>query len=123
MEQQEQDEMGLLTRFNDASNRHDVDAMMAMMTADCVFDNTLPAPDGTPFQGQADVSRFWNEFFDSSPHAHFEVEEMFLHGDRAVQRWIYTWIDAQGVNGHVRGVDVLRFRGGLIAEKFSYVKG
>ena len=32
--------------FNDALNRHDVDAVMALMTDDCVFENTWPAPDG-----------------------------------------------------------------------------
>ena len=33
-------------RFNDALNRHDVDAVMALMTDDCIFENTYPAPDG-----------------------------------------------------------------------------
>src|SRR4051812_24805193 len=115
--------ISLLNRFKDEFNRHNVDTMMAMMTTDCVFDNTFPAPDGTLLQGQANVRQFWDEFFSSSPHAHIEIEEMFAHGDRVVQRWIYTWIDAQGVSGHVRGVDVFRFRDGLIAEKLSYVKG
>jgi ketosteroid isomerase-like protein len=117
------DEIGLLNRFNAEVNRHNVDAMMALMTADCVFDNTLPAPDGTLVQGQEDMRRFWQDFFDSSRHAHFEVEEISVHGDRAFQRWIYTWTDLQGVDGHVRGVDIFRFRDGLIAEKLSYVKG
>ena len=30
----------VINRFNDAFNRHDVQAMMALMTEDCVFDNT-----------------------------------------------------------------------------------
>jgi ketosteroid isomerase-like protein len=30
----------LVTRFNNALNRHAVDAMMQCMTADCVFENT-----------------------------------------------------------------------------------
>jgi ketosteroid isomerase-like protein len=113
----------LLNSFNDAFNRHDVDAIMALMTPDCLFDNTFPAPDGTLFQGQAEVRRFWEEFFRVSPHARFEVEELFVSGDRAVQRWAYIWTDAQGVQGHVRGVDLFLLRDGLIAEKRSYVKG
>ncbi|CAG1772762.1 partial limonene-1,2-epoxide hydrolase, partial [uncultured bacterium] len=36
----------LVTRFNDALNARDVDAMMRLMTDDCVFENTFPAPDG-----------------------------------------------------------------------------
>lgn len=112
--QEQSPEIDLLNRFNDAFNRHDVDAIMSMMSADCVFANTSPAPDGTLFQGQAAVRQFWEEFFASSRHAHFDVEEMFAHGDRGFQRWIYTWIDALGARGHVRGVDIFRFRDGLI---------
>src|SRR5690349_3166873 len=102
----------ILNGFNDACNRHDVDAMMAMMTADCVFDNTFPTPDGSLYRGQENVRRFWEEFFAGSPRAHFEIEEIFVHEDRAAQRWVYTWVDAQGVSGHVRGADLFRFRDG-----------
>lgn len=34
--------LSAVDRFNDAFNRHDVDAVMAAMTADCVFENTIP---------------------------------------------------------------------------------
>jgi len=113
----------VLAQFNAAFNRHDVDALMALMTDDCVFENTYPAPDGTRYQGQAVVRTCWAEFFSSSPQAHFDFEELFVSGDRAVQRWIYRWVNAQGSAGHVRGVDVLCFREGKIAEKLTYVKG
>jgi hypothetical protein len=38
-------------------------------------------------------------------------------------RWRYNWKDAEGKEGHVRGVDIFRVEDGLISEKFSYVKG
>jgi hypothetical protein len=38
-------------------------------------------------------------------------------------RWAYRWIEANGRQGHIRGVDVYTIRAGLIAEKLSYVKG
>ena len=34
----------LVTRFNDALNAHDVDGMMALMSDDCIFENTYPPP-------------------------------------------------------------------------------
>jgi ketosteroid isomerase-like protein len=110
-------------KFNDALNRHDVQAVMAMMTEDCVFDNTYPPPDGERFEGQEAVRHFWEEFFRSSPGAVFQSEEMFTHGDRCVSRWRYNWTNTDGSRGHVRGVDVLRVRDGKVAEKFAYVKG
>jgi ketosteroid isomerase-like protein len=111
-----------VTRFNDAFNRHDVDAIMALMTADCVFENTRPAPDGTRIEGHDPVRAFWEQFFRNSPHARFETEDIFSAGDRCVVRWTYHW-RKEGGPGHVRGVDVFRVRDGKVAEKFSYVKG
>jgi ketosteroid isomerase-like protein len=109
--------------FNDALNRHDVDAVMALMTEDCIFENTWPSPDGERYEGQAAVREFWERLIAESPAASFEVEELFAAGDRATQRWRYTWVDSRGIPGHIRGVDVLRVRDGKVAEKFAYVKG
>ena len=112
----------IIERFNEAFNRHDVDAIMNGMTDDCVFENTRPAPDGTRITGQAAVRTFWEEFFRRSPQAHFDTEEMIAAGDRCVVRWRYSWV-RDGTPGHVRGVDVFRVRDGKVAEKLSYVKG
>jgi ketosteroid isomerase-like protein len=111
-----------VNRFNEAFNRHDVDAIMALMTDDCVFDNTRPVPDGERFVGQAAVRGYWTALFERSPHAHFSAEEIIGMGDRCVVTWIYQWV-RDGVPGHVRGVDLFRVRDGRVAEKFSYVKG
>ncbi|HZM60080.1 MAG TPA: nuclear transport factor 2 family protein [Vicinamibacterales bacterium] len=112
----------VVEQFNDAFNRHDVNAIMALMTEDCVFENTRPAPDGTRIVGQTAVRTFWTEFFQRSPHARFETEELVEAGDRCVVRWMYHWV-RDGVPGHVRGVDLFRVRDGKVAEKLSYVKG
>jgi ketosteroid isomerase-like protein len=112
----------VVERFNEAFNRHDVDAIMGCMTDDCVFENTRPAPEGTRITGQAAVRAFWSEFFQRSPQAQFETEDIFAAGDRCVVCWTYRWV-RDGKPGHVRGVDVFRVRGGKVAEKLSYVKG
>jgi ketosteroid isomerase-like protein len=112
----------VVEQFNDAFNRHDVDGLMILMTEDCVFENTRPAPDGTRIVGQPAVRAYWDEFFRRSPKARFETEELFESGDRCVVRWLYRWV-RDGVPGHVRGVDVFRVREGRVAEKLSYVKG
>ncbi len=112
-----------VSSFNQAVNRHDLEATMALMTDDCVFENTYPPPDGERFTGQAAVRRFWQEFFESSARAHFEFEETFASGERAFVRWQYRWVDEAGVAGRIRGVDIFRVRDGKVAEKLSYVKG
>ena len=116
------DTLAVVRRFNEAFNRHDVDGIMEMMTADCVFENTRPAPDGTRVEGAAAVRAVWERLFASSPQAHFEASDMFAAGDRAVVLWTYHWVKDSGP-GHVRGVDVFRVRDGRVAEKLSDVKG
>ncbi|MGN6701274.1 MAG: nuclear transport factor 2 family protein [Thermomicrobiales bacterium] len=110
-------------RFNDALNRHDVDAVMALMTDDCVFENTYPPPDGERFIGQAAVRTFWEGMLRDSPAAHFTTEEIFATGDRCTGRWRYDYTRADGASGHTRGADIVRVRAGKVAEKLSYVKG
>ncbi|HRQ39280.1 MAG TPA: nuclear transport factor 2 family protein [Chloroflexota bacterium] len=109
--------------FNEAFNRHDVAGMMTLMSDDCVFENTAPAPEGTVYQGKEAVTQFWHEFFRQSPQAHIEVEEIFGLGYRCVMRWLYAWVDENGDRGYVRGVDIFQVRDGRISQKLSYVKG
>lgn len=115
--------MRIVLDFNQAFNRHDVAGMMQLMSEDCVFENTYPAPDGTLYAGKDAVTCFWQDFFLSSPQAHIEIEEIFGLGERCVMRWTYTWANTDGTKGHVRGVDIFRVTNGAIREKLSYVKG
>ena len=107
-----------INAFNEAFGRHDVDRVMALMTDDCVFENTLPPPDGERHVGQVAVRKFWTDFFTSTPQARFEAEEMVVAGDRATVLWRFDW-----GSGHVRGIDLFKVRDGKVAEKLSYVKG
>lgn len=110
-------------RFNEAFNRHDLEAVMAAMTADCIFENTYPPPDGTRAEGAEAVRAAFAEFFRASPAAQFEFEEVFAAGARAIARWRYRWQEPGGKTGSIRGVDIFRIREGKVAEKLSYVKG
>jgi steroid delta-isomerase-like uncharacterized protein len=113
----------VVLEFNEAFNRHDIKTMMQLMSDDCLFENTNPAPDGSTIKGKDAVTRFWVDFFRNSPHAHIEIEEIFSLSFRCVMRWKYTWTDVSGKSGYVRGVDIFKVTNGLISEKLSYVKG
>ncbi|MGP0030217.1 MAG: nuclear transport factor 2 family protein [Acidimicrobiales bacterium] len=107
----------VVEEFGAAWAGHDLDTALGMVTDDCVFDATGPAPDGIRHVGRTAIRRAWDPIF-SDPSSQFEPEETFAAGDRVVQLWRYSWD-----GGHVRGVDVFRVRDGKVAEKFSYVKG
>ena len=106
-----------VARFQKAFGAQDVDAVIAAMTTDCVFEDTSP-PDGRRYVGAEAVRAAWAALFAASPEGAFQAEETIEAGDRVVVRWRYTWGD-----GHVRGVDVFTVRDGLVAEKLAYVKG
>jgi ketosteroid isomerase-like protein len=55
--------------------------------------------------------------------ARFDAKRVVALGDRAAVRWTYRWPAGDGDEGHVRGIDLFRVRGGRVAEKLSYVKG
>jgi len=103
--------------FGAAWAAHDLEATLALVTDDCVFDATGPAPDGVRHVGPAAIRQAWQAIFDDVG-SKFEAEETFAAGDRVVQLWRYSWD-----GGHVRGVDVFKVRDGKVSEKLSYVKG
>lgn len=114
--------LDLIRRAEAAVNARDLDGFMALMTDDVVWDTTTP-PDGERLEGYAAVRAAGEGFLASSPNARFENEEVVTLGDRGFSRWKYSWVDQDGKPGHVRGVDLYRFRDGKIAEMLCYVKG
>jgi uncharacterized protein (TIGR03086 family) len=112
-----------LARFSAAFGSGDVEAIMALMTDDCVFEATGPAPDGARHEGAEAVRAVWADLFGQTKGATFTEEESYAGGDRGVLRWRFDWVGDDGSPGHVRGADVLRFRDGRVCEKLSYVKG
>ena len=115
--------MRVVLNFNEAFNHHDVDGMMKLLSDDSIFDNTYPPPDGTLYSGKQSVTKFWRDFFQQSPNAHIDIEEIFGLGSRCVMRWRYSWADSDDGREYVRGVDIFKVKDGLITEKLSYVKG
>ena len=111
--------LDLMDRFTAALNSHDLNAVLALVAEDIVFESTTPPPDGVRYEGRDAVARVWGELLTTTPQARFSVEEQFSDGSgRAVVRWRYDWGD-----GYVRGVDIVRVRNGQLAESLAYVKG
>jgi len=112
----------VVDHFNEAFNRHDADALAALLTDDTVFEDTSPAPDGQRIEGKAAVVAYWRTWFARNPDALFEAEEVIASGDRVVVRWVYRKL-RNGQPWHIRGVDLFTVRGGKVAAKLAYVKG
>ncbi|MFZ2486718.1 MAG: nuclear transport factor 2 family protein [Anaerolineae bacterium] len=106
-----------------ATNRHDLAAMLRLLSEECILESALPAPDGTRYAGKAAVAAYWQAFFDAAPHAARAVEDVFGQGWHCVLYWHGDVLTASGEVVQRRGVDVFEVRDGLIRVIKSYVKG
>ena len=114
--------LAVVTRFSDAINARDLEAIARLLTEDTIFENTGPAPDGARLDGKPAVVGFWKNWLAANQDARFEAEEVLVCGDRCVVSWIYRK-PRDGRPWHLRGVDIFTVRDGKIAAKCAYVKG
>lgn len=113
----------LLDRFADAWNRHDLDAIMSMMTADCVFEASAGnGVDGERSEGPVAVRAAFAAVFADYPDARWNNPRHFVARDRGVSEWTFTATSLDGNRVEVNGCDLFSFRDGKIALKNSYRK-
>ena len=112
-----------LEAFSDAWNRHDIDALMAFMTDDCVF-MTAAGPDacGTRHAGKEAVRKAFPAAWLASPDAQWRNATHFVQGDFGVSQWTFTGTAADGSRIESDGVDIFTFRDGKIAVKNVFRK-
>jgi steroid delta-isomerase-like uncharacterized protein len=112
-----------LQAFLDAFNAHDVDAVMAFFTEDCVFDMPRgPAPGGRRLTGKREVREGIKSRFDGIPDVEYVDDRHWTCGDRGVSEWTIRGTQATGERIEVRGCDLFEFAGGRIRRKDSYWK-
>jgi ketosteroid isomerase-like protein len=115
--------LALLDAFAGAWNRHDTDAILSMMTEDCIFEASRgPDVKGTVYTGQDEVRRGVDEVFATFPDAQWNQPRHFVAGDRGVSEWVFTATSPDGSRVEVQGCNVFTFKGGKIAVKNSYRK-
>jgi ketosteroid isomerase-like protein len=113
--------LALVTRFENGFNTRDVDALMADMTEDCVFEHVAPA--AVSFgrhKGQAAVRAVWESMDTHFPGYTQEIVDVFAAGERCACRFVIRWQAADGTAGSLHGVDIITVRDGKIAEKLTY---
>lgn len=110
----------VIERFNDAFHRHDPAALSSLVAADCVIENSIPAPDGSRHVGRDACLELWGRIAADTGH-HFDIEHVDVTGETATIRWRLRW--GKDDKDSVRGVNLMRVREGQIVEARGYVKG
>ena len=119
----ERSRLAVLEQMTAAFNRHDLDAIMALFTDDCVFESPRGAePWGTRFVGRAQVREGLAARFGGIPDVHYGDDSHFVAGDRGASEWTLTGTTTEGERLEVRGCDLWTFEGDRIARKDSYWK-
>lgn len=113
----------LLEAFSDALNRHDIDAVMAMMTDDCVFHAVAgPELEGKSFVGQEAVRQGLENAWKTAPDACWVDAEHVVIGDRGFTISTYKGTTVEGARSEARMIDAFTFRDGKIAVKNAFRK-
>jgi ketosteroid isomerase-like protein len=110
----------LVVRFTEAFNRDDLDGVMSFMAEDAIYDEF----NGRLNRGkQAIREAFVPQFRGDFGKIRFQTEDLFVdsESDKALIRWLCT-IENDGRSSAWRGLDILCFENGLLAEKHTYAK-
>jgi len=114
----------LLRQVADAFNRHDLDAIMAAFSDECVFESPRgPDPWGTRFAGKSEVRDGLAARFSGIPDVRYGDDQHFACGARGVSEWTLTGTTTDGERLAVRGCDLWTFDAdGKISRKDSFWK-
>jgi SnoaL-like domain len=110
----------VMRQFNEAFLSHDPGGLAALIAEDCIVENSQPAPDGSRHVGRTACIELWTGIA-TAPGTRFDLEETIVLADRAIILWRFRW--GETAADSVRGVNLMRLRGGLIVHAMGYVKG
>ena len=104
-----------IERYNDAWNRHDVDAIVSMHAPDFVFHNHTA---GERVEGDAARDHI-AQIFENTPSLRFTTRRLYVRDGLVVNEWT-AHAERDGQQIEWDGVDVFPFEAGLIKRKDVY---
>ena len=112
----------LVRLFMDAWERADADAVMQLMSEDCVYSASVGPEPGMTYRGRADVARGVGDMLAFEAGGESRQGHTWFADDRAFAEWDYDEIADDGEVKVVRGIDVIRMAEGKILSIDAYRK-
>jgi len=94
-----------IARLRDAMNRHDVDGMVALFTADYRSEQPLHPQRG--FSGRDQVGANWGRMFDGVPDLEVGVVKESTDGTTSWSEWVWRGSHRDGTPFLMKGVTVM----------------
>ena len=104
--------VGTIERLLQATNAHDLEALVACFAEDYV--NETPAHPARGFQGSAQVRRNWEQIFSFVPDLRAEVTRMAVDGETAWTEWTMRGTRRDGTPHEMAGIILFGVEGDLI---------
>ena len=117
------DAMRMLEAIAAAFDAHDLDAIMAHVADDVVFDGPRgPEAWGTRFVGKDAVRAAFAARFAGIPDVRYRDDAHFVDGDRGASEWTLSGTTTDGERIEIRGCDLWTLRDGQVVKKDSFWK-
>lgn len=115
--------LSLMQRHAAAWNAHDSDALLKLMTVDCIYDASAgKSATGERYVGHAALKPAFEAIWTAFKDARWEDAHHFAVGNEGYTTWTFKGTKADGSTVEVKGLDLLRFHGGKISHKDTYRK-
>lgn len=116
------DRRAVVEAFLEAWGNADVDALMALMAADCVYYvSTGPGP-GATVSGEAALRQTFTDMTATETEVDTREGRIWVSGEFAFAEWSYDEPVAGGGLREIRGIDVIHIVDGLIQSIDAYRK-
>lgn len=113
----------LLQQLFEAFNRHDLDAVLSLMTEDVVFESAAGTESyGGRFVGHEAVGAAFEGVWKTFPDVQWANHRHSVCGEQGVSQWTLTGTREDGVRIEADGVDLFSFREGKICSKKAFRK-
>jgi ketosteroid isomerase-like protein len=118
----EQKRRKTLEAFADAWEEKNVDALLELMTDDCVYSSSVGPEPGQTYKGRAAVRAGILSMFAHDEGTTSAVSNLMLGEDHAYWEWHYSGATYQAANVRNHGCDLFLFRGEKITLKQAFRK-
>ena len=112
----------VVCRFDEAWRRGDVDALMMLVSDDCVYDASIGNGPGTTFVGRAEVRRGFLEMLAYDESDSLPGQLVMVDDSHSLVLWTARHAVADNTHVVIRGCDVFEVQNGLIRRKDAFRK-